>query len=352
MGKKSLFAVFASVIVSAAASVSVSAASGTCGTGVTWEYDSGLLTISGTGVMENYTQIEDDYRPWNEYRSEITAIAVTSGVTAVGDYAFSACSRATEVVLPNTLTSVGKYAFADCFALTEATVQNGVTTVGEGAFSGSGIVNITLPEGITKIEKYAFQSCSNLISITVPKSVTLIDDYAFQNCGAMKIANITGGVTEIGDYAFRNCKEMLAVVVPETLKKVGISAFQSCTKIAYVYYNGTAAEWDKITFGQKNNDLKNETNRYCFNQKGSLTGVTTDGKSFLIAPSPFCSAASVVILALYKGGRLIETQHAMYTADGITFTTNAEYDCVKVLLWGIDTGTTPLAPCEVKTVAE
>lgn len=341
------------LLMNVAAVVNADKVGGTCGSGVTWEFDSGILTISGTGAMDDYTEKEDDYLPWMEYRSDIRGIVVENGVTAVGDYAFAACTSAEVVQLPDTLSSVGKHAFEECYALSEITIPSGVVSVGEYAFSGSGLADIVLPDGITKIEKYTFESCRDLLSITIPENVTVIDEYAFYNCVAMKIANITGNVTEIGKYAFYNCKEMLAAVVPATLKTVQINAFQSCSKLAYVYYNGTAAEWDKISVNRTgNNSLKNAANKYYFDHKGSVTEISADGKSFLIAPSPFCSEVSVVVLALYKGGRLIETQHAMYTADGITFTTNADYDCVKVFLWGLDTGTTPLAPCEVKTVAE
>ena len=55
------------------------ASSGTCGEKLTWTlYESGLLEISGTGDMEIYSYSSF---PWYSYRSSITAVNITSGVT-------------------------------------------------------------------------------------------------------------------------------------------------------------------------------------------------------------------------------------------------------------------------------
>src|SRR5574344_860767 len=77
---------------------------GTCGkvnaANVTWSYVAATttLTISGTGAMADYTYWTK--APWNAYISSITSVVIESGVTGIGNYAFSDCSVLTSVSIP------------------------------------------------------------------------------------------------------------------------------------------------------------------------------------------------------------------------------------------------------------
>lgn len=63
--------------------------SGTCGNNLTWTLDDdGLLTISGTGEMEDYINAEDSTlgryvttAPWG---GEVKAVVIEEGVTGIG----------------------------------------------------------------------------------------------------------------------------------------------------------------------------------------------------------------------------------------------------------------------------
>ena len=74
-------------------------ASGTCGaegdgSNLTWTLDSdGVLTISGTGAMKNYTS--SSRAPWYSRRDKIISVAIDSGVTSIGNYAFYGCTGLT-----------------------------------------------------------------------------------------------------------------------------------------------------------------------------------------------------------------------------------------------------------------
>ena len=61
--------------------------SGSCGTNVSWNLDknTGVLTISGSGVMNNYYFASDI--PWYSYVKYITSLTIENGVTSIGDYA-------------------------------------------------------------------------------------------------------------------------------------------------------------------------------------------------------------------------------------------------------------------------
>ncbi|MBR4949248.1 MAG: leucine-rich repeat protein [Clostridia bacterium] len=191
-------------------------ASGTCGENLTWTLDSdGVLTISGTGMMDNYLSTVS--APWYNYRSSIQRIVIEQGVTSVGSCVFSNCTNTTQITIPNSVTCIGYDAFAYCSNLTSITIPNSVTSIGWSAFSFcSSLTNITIPNSVTSIESWTFEDCSNLTSITIPNSVTNIGNWAFLGCS--KLTNVT--------------------------------------------YCGTKTKWNKISIGSDNSNLTNATRKY------------------------------------------------------------------------------------------
>ncbi len=93
-------------------------ASGTCGAdgdNVTWSLDSdGVLTISGTGKMADYTagwsvHGHNAETPW--FGFQISSIVVEQGVTRIGDCAFAMQYGTNSILLPEGLEEIG----SDCF---------------------------------------------------------------------------------------------------------------------------------------------------------------------------------------------------------------------------------------------
>ena len=126
----------------------------------------------------------------NEY-SSMTDATIGQCVTAIGNYAFSACTSLTSIEISNTVTSIGQRVFYGCSGLTSVAIPNSVTNIGEYAFANcSGLTSVTIGNGITSIGKGAFLisygSSSSLQSITINASTppTLGNDAFFRtnNC--------------------------------------------------------------------------------------------------------------------------------------------------------------------------
>ena len=111
------------------------AESGDCGkngNNLTWTYDSdsGVLTITGSGEMRDYE--DSGVRPW----SDCTSVSLSDGITRIGDYAFHDCSSLASVTIPSSVTSIGNSAFYYCTSLTSIDIPSSVTSIGDNAFHG------------------------------------------------------------------------------------------------------------------------------------------------------------------------------------------------------------------------
>ena len=201
--------------------------SGKCGENVIYTLDeTGLLTISGTGAMDNnyrakaFSAIKVDSlsagaasgtagrSPWFEKRSKIISVSICNGVTTISDWAFRDCGNLTSVTTSNSVTIIGKYAFIYCNSLTSIVIPDSVTAIGSCAFEFcQKLESLTIPDSIT-IGQSAFRDCNSLTNVTLADNTTVFDD-AFYNCKNLKCVFISSGVTEISYRAFTRCPNVV-----------------------------------------------------------------------------------------------------------------------------------------------
>ncbi len=273
---------FASVSASAETS---KATSGKCGENVKWSLKNGVLTISGSGAMYDYSH---GYSPL-EQRSDITSVVIKSGVTSISGRMFLGCEKIKSISLSNSITSIGESAFMKCRSLTSVSIPSSVTSIGDEAFcSCSNLTDIKIPSSVKKIGGLAFNStkwlknqrekndfvvvngilidaakCTGKViipntvkviggdaflwngrvtSIKIPNSVKRIEECAFFRCESLKTINIPESVTSIGDAAFKRCIKLTSVTIPNSVKRIGENAFSGCDKLTIKCYKDSAAE--------------------------------------------------------------------------------------------------------------
>lgn len=106
----------------------------------------------------------------------------------------------------------------------------------ESAFSGCvDITKVYLLDGLITIEKGAFENCTGLLEINIPETVTRIGDNAFSGCESLEVLVLNEGLREIGAGAFANCTSLKEVVIPSTVAKIDESAFDGCEDIVIKY---------------------------------------------------------------------------------------------------------------------
>lgn len=264
---------------------------GKCGENLTWEFDDGTLSVSGSGEMYEWSAAYDE--PWSRYSNLIRRVVIGKGVESVSSYAFYYCTVLEELTLPEGLKTIGSDAFYSCGKLKSVSLPEGLKTVGQSAFNSCGALesltlpegietiddeafygcqklkSFTLPEGLETIGKRAFYDCDTLTSLELPASLTTIDDGAFGACnslskftvnanntvfsagtdgmvysknaktlilcpGALTTVNVPAGVESIGNYAFYESPKLQSVALPESVKSIGDSAFRGCDELTSV----------------------------------------------------------------------------------------------------------------------
>lgn len=214
-----------------------------CGENLTWEFADGILTISGTGDMYDYS--ENYLAPWSEHCVEITNVTISDGVTSIGSSAFCYCS-VKSITLPFGLKHIGASAFFNCPNIQQIKIPDSVEHIDPYAFSFcKGLHTVQLPSSLTLISEELFAECDNLKNLSIPDTVTEIGANAFLRCTAFILETLPSGIQRIGAAAFENCGRIENLELPKTLESIGEAAFGG-TIIDKASFDGTLEKWAAI----------------------------------------------------------------------------------------------------------
>lgn len=223
------------------APLTATASSGTCGANLTWTlYNEGILTISGTGSMNDYSYTSA--APWDSRRTSVKKVVIENGVTTIGNYAFYNCTNLTSVTIGNSVTTIGGSAFSSCGSLTSVTIPASVTSISKSAFNiCNDLTSIEVDannNNYCDIDGVLFSKDQKAIlrypegkvgACSIPDSVTDIGDYAFYRCIGLASVIIGNSVTTIGSYAFGYCDDISGVTIPASVTTIEGYAFYGCT---------------------------------------------------------------------------------------------------------------------------
>lgn len=110
------------------------------------------------------------------------------------------------------------------------TIPNGITKIAKYAFYYANYYEIILPEGVTEIDNYAFYGCNSITSMTFPQSLTKIGNSSFNFCLFSKII-FPQNLETIGEYIFSNCKLLKTITFQGTPTSIDSNAFKNCTRL-------------------------------------------------------------------------------------------------------------------------
>ena len=265
--------------------------------------------------------------------SKLTHIDFSNGLTSIGRYAFEGCSELTSITIPINVTNIGDYAFYgcnnldtiyNCSALTFSSksidygyiayyahnVYNGcqmendyvlfttnqakyalkylgsasdivlpqVEVIGESVFKNhSELMNITIPNCVTRIENDAFSGCTSIKklifedgasslslgykrnsnnssyywglftdcpieSLYIGRNLTYSLSYfndtvygsPFEYKSGLSSISIGNNVTNLGKFAFNGCTESTSIIIPNSMTGIGEYAFYGFTGLTSI----------------------------------------------------------------------------------------------------------------------
>ena len=197
----------------------------------------------GTAVVTYYGD-SNNYWPTNRQPADslfipstITYQGRTYVVNAIGDHAFSNCTRIKDVIVGDSITSIGDYAFQYCSLLRSITLApSGITRIGTSAFESCiALKKIPLPQTLNSLGEGVFAVCRQLDSIVLPNTVTRLPNHLFYACNSLMTLTIPASLTSIGDFTFRECNRLRTIDLPNSVTHIGNSAFVECSNLQYIY---------------------------------------------------------------------------------------------------------------------
>jgi hypothetical protein len=122
------------------------------------------------------------------------------------------------VVIPASVTSIWANPIDRCDELTSIVADSASSVFSSGAdgvlfnkdkttlvlYPHGKAGNYVIPNGVTRINGFAFLNCTSLTGITIPESVTAIDESAFNGCSNLTGIYFKGNVPKLGKDAFAN----------------------------------------------------------------------------------------------------------------------------------------------------
>lgn len=218
-----------SVLISTFCVTKINAQSGTCGTNLSWELNDGVLTISGTGSMYDYTN--NSRPPYFSYKEEITSVHFSEGITYIGKYAFYQFNQLKDITWPTQLEEIGYYAFGDT-GFEHLELPNSLKILNTYVFAGSNLSSVSIGEGLESIHSQVFVGCNNLelVEWNAINCSNLAEISMYPAFGALNIHYLTLGskVERIPQKLFRGFK-ISGVILPESLKIIEHEAFNNCS---------------------------------------------------------------------------------------------------------------------------
>lgn len=230
------------------------------------EQDDKALNIPYASDVEHYVEWDVD-SPGVLGRSKIVSgqavvLMKTDETEILGGENSGVVSDNSIFVLPDDVIvnrdTIGYKSFYCASEVSNIQIPGSVREIDSFAFARSGLSQIDIPYGVTKIGNAAFYHCDNLESVTIPNSVSEIGEDAFAHTkwldnwlssddvndflivgdgillaykGYADAVTIPSGVKQIGAGVFKNHSEIYKVNIPDSVSIICEDAFFNCSSL-------------------------------------------------------------------------------------------------------------------------
>lgn len=163
--------------------------------------------------------------------SGLLSVSIPNSVMRIGNGAFSGCTNLFSVNIPENITSLGFDTFKGCCSLKSIVIPNSLTAIGSDAFGDCNGLNKVIVSDIAKWCSISFDDINSnplyfakhlcidedneITNLTIPNGITHINDFAFAGYSSLKSLTIHNNIKAIGKNSFEGCSGLNKVVIPD-----------------------------------------------------------------------------------------------------------------------------------------
>ena len=184
--------------------------------------------------------------------TNFVSVDLGNKITNIQNQAFRSCNNLSNISFPDSVVSIGLAVFYGCDGLTSVTIPDNVKEIGPSPFCAChGLTNITVSAGnanyqsvegllLSKDGKTLVQGLDSIVAI--PECVECIGDYAFYGCDFARIT-IPDGITSINEFAFGICMNLQEVIFDGNAPVFGASVFYNVPYSCRAYVKRLSTGW-------------------------------------------------------------------------------------------------------------
>jgi hypothetical protein len=190
---------------------------------MTWENDVGDFELT------------DDGKTMLAYNGKDSYLSIPAPIQAIEMRAVQGNKELEALNVGETVQAIGDSAFSGCTRLTQVMGTENVVRCGKDAFAGTGIADGQ--SDIVRVGKIVVGG-SDAEKLTIDDCRVVADEAFFgNNCTEIEFGD---GVEYVGKSAFRCCLNLEKITFPETIKEVGEKAFFDCFFLQEIVCKGKA----------------------------------------------------------------------------------------------------------------
>ncbi len=237
--------------------------------------EGGVVTAVSEGFASVTMKVLLDDR--STYYSETVSVEVKDPYVTTGPSLTHYYGNGGVVIIPERLhlTDIGNFAFAN-FDYVEKTAEelafDDAETSKQWYIGESTITKVVIPEGVEKINAYAFANLTGLEEIVLPSTLEFIEYGAFYGCTSLKTITFSGennlkvinksafencdlqgaldlsAICMISDYAFAGNPDLEGVITGDSLLSIGQYAFAACKSLTDVTITAAKVKYGAYAF--------------------------------------------------------------------------------------------------------